>query len=151
VAASSIRMTSPSPDLTRERWSRLCGAVHELERALAAPAEEPTWRITVVRRLAALREVFAEHAELIEGAEGAGLYADLVDHAPRVSPGVLRLVRQHAQLRRSINAVCLRMPGADPDQVREWVRDLLRELSRNRQRGADLVYETYETDIGGET
>ncbi|WP_422771495.1 hypothetical protein ACN28C_33630 [Plantactinospora sp. WMMC1484] len=29
--------------------------------------------------------------------------------------------------------------------------DLLRELFRHRQRGADLVYEAYQPDIGGET
>jgi hypothetical protein len=36
-------------------------------------------------------------------------------------------------------------------ELRTWASDLLRELSRHRQRGADLVYEAYETDIGGET
>jgi hypothetical protein len=35
--------------------------------------------------------------------------------------------------------------------ARGWASDLLRELSRHRQRGADLVYEAYATDIGGET
>jgi hypothetical protein len=35
--------------------------------------------------------------------------------------------------------------------LRGWTSDLLHELSRHRQRGADLVYEAYETDIGGET
>ena len=42
---------------------------------------------------------------------------------------------------------------ADPDvdQLRGWAGQLIHELYEPRQRGADLVYEAYGTDIGGET
>jgi hypothetical protein len=36
-------------------------------------------------------------------------------------------------------------------RVRELGTQLLATLSRHRQRGADLVYEAYQVDIGGDT
>jgi hypothetical protein len=50
-----------------------------------------------------------------------------------------------------IEVVCSRLGSAGPDDMRGWGSNLLRDLSRHRQRGADLVYEAYATDIGGET
>ncbi len=43
------------------------------------------------------------------------------------------------------------LPGTRVDEIRRCGGELLRALSRHRQRGADLVYDAYETDIGGET
>ena len=81
-----------------------------------------------------------------------GLYAELLDHAPRLARQVQVLIREHA----AIAAPCpASSAGSTPDvrveDLRTWASDLLRELSRHRQRGADLVYEAYATDIGGET
>jgi hypothetical protein len=39
----------------------------------------------------------------------------------------------------------------DVDRVRDLGTALLGRLVRHRQRGADLVFEAYEFDIGGET
>jgi hypothetical protein len=39
----------------------------------------------------------------------------------------------------------------DVDHVRELGTTLLGALVRHRQRGADLVFEAYQVDIGGET
>lgn len=42
--------------------------------------------------------------------------------------------------------------GADavaPDALRSEVLDLLVAVARHRQRGADLVYEVHNVDIGG--
>ena len=35
------------------------------------------------------------------------------------------------------------------EAIRESLVDVLRSISRHRQRGADLVYEAYHVDIGG--
>ena len=37
----------------------------------------------------------------------------------------------------------------DVADLRERGTDLLARLSRHRQRGADLIFEAYDTDIGG--
>jgi hypothetical protein len=82
-----------------------------------------------------------------------GLYSELLDHAPRLCRGVNILVREHAAIVAAVDALHARVgdPAIAAEQVRSWASDLLRELSRHRQRGADLVYEAYATDIGGET
>jgi hypothetical protein len=120
-----------------------------VDRALAAPTGEAGWRGGVMTRLADLREAFAEHIAVTEGHDG--LYAELLGHAPRLAHGVDVLVRDHGRLRHALEAVWVRAPGARPQELRAWAGDLLRDLYRHRQRGADLVYEAYQTDIGGET
>jgi hypothetical protein len=43
------------------------------------------------------------------------------------------------------------LSGAEPDAIRERANELMRELVLHRQRGSDLVYEAYATDIGGQS
>jgi hypothetical protein len=141
--------------------------------AVAVTPHEPGWRHQVSERLTGLRRAFTEHVGATEGPEG--LYRELVDQAPRLAPGVHGLVRDHRSLLDSIEGLerrfCpseARVAGPDPgaasagsggsdgsdpdiDQLRGWARQLIRELYEHRQRGADLVYEAYGTDIGGET
>jgi len=38
----------------------------------------------------------------------------------------------------------------DIEAVRALGTDVVADISRHRQRGADLIYEAYEHDIGGE-
>jgi hypothetical protein len=127
----------------------LLSTIHLLERALAAPRSDPGWRVQVAQQLTALRQAFAEHMIVTEGADG--LYAELLDAEPRLARGVYVLTREHAAIVQAIDAVCARVSDASTAEVRRCAGDLLRELSLHRQRGADLVYEALSTDIGGET
>ncbi|MBF9129304.1 hypothetical protein I0C86_10015 [Plantactinospora sp. S1510] len=135
----------------RRRRAALLGEIHLLEQALAAPARDPWWRNRVGDRLGGLRGAFTEHMVVTEGPEG--LYAELLDHAPRLTRGVHALIREHAAVEATMAALQRRvdLPEIAVSELRDWTTDLLRELSRHRQRGADLVYEAYQTDIGGET
>lgn len=134
----------------RRRRAELLHSIHQFERALAVPARDPNWHKVVAARLGDLREAVAEHVVVTEGPDG--LYQELLDHAPRLCHDVDILTREHAALMAAVDALYARLGEAVPvEQVRSWASDLLRELSRHRQRGADLVYEAYETDIGGET
>jgi hypothetical protein len=117
--------------------------------ALAAPAGDPRWRERVADRLYALREAFGEHVIVTEGS--AGLYAELLELAPRLARLVDVLIREHAAILVAIDTLAGRVSTRDVERLRGWSSDLLRELARHRQRGADLVYEAYATDIGGET
>jgi hypothetical protein len=117
--------------------------------ALAAPAGDPRWRERVSERLYALRDAFGEHVIVTEGS--AGLYAELLEHAPRLARQVDVLTREHAVITVAIDALAGRVTARDVERLRGWSSDLLRELARHRQRGADLVYEAFATDIGGET
>ncbi|MGH3648568.1 MAG: hemerythrin domain-containing protein [Micromonosporaceae bacterium] len=151
--APSLLGTSREESLAVARRHRLelLTSIHEFERAIAVPSADPDWRRQVAQRLAQLREAFAEHIAVTEGEDG--LYAELLIAAPRLARAVGVLVREHAMIARALDRYASRLGGPDVavEQLRGWASDLLRELSRHRQRGADLVYEAYATDIGGET
>lgn len=137
--------------VARRHRATLLHSIQSFEHALAAPSGDPTWRDRVVERLRALNSEFADHVMVTEGPDG--LYAEVLDHAPRLTRRVHVLVREHAAIEAALSSLEHRapMPEATHEQLRSWSADLLRELSRHRQRGADLVYEAYHTDIGGET
>jgi hypothetical protein len=140
-----------SLEVARRHRATLLRDIRCFERALAEPDRNPGWRRQVAARLAALRRAFAVHTVVTEGPEG--LYAELLDHAPRLARGVQVLIREHVALAGALAALQRRLdvPETGVEELRGWASSLLRELSRHRQRGADLVYEAYSTDIGGET
>jgi hypothetical protein len=142
-------VTTRSLKTARRHRAELLSTIHCLKHALAAPVSDPGWRFCVAQQLPALRQAFAEHMMVTEGPDG--LYAELLDAAPRLARRVHVLTREHAAIGHAIDAVCARVPGASTAEVRGWAGDLLRELSRHRQRGADLVYEALSIDLGGET
>jgi hypothetical protein len=149
-SASAEPVVAPLAAARRHR-AELLHSIQSFERALAVPAGNPDWRAGVAGRLRTLRAAFTEHVVLTEGPDG--LYAELLDHAPRLARGVDVLVREHAALATAMDTLQVHADavGTGVDAMRGWASDLLRELSRHRQRGADLVYEAYATDIGGET
>jgi hypothetical protein len=125
--------------------------IQMFEQAIASPSGEPGWRERVSNRLRTLRAAFAEHIVVTEGDEG--LYTELLDHAPRLSHRVHVLIREHAGIAVTMSALQRRVdvPESRIRDLRQCAGEILRSLSRHRQRGADLVYDAYETDIGGET
>ncbi|MFC0028754.1 hypothetical protein ACFFMM_04355 [Micromonospora chaiyaphumensis] len=128
----------------------LAGDLCALVRALAAPPAEPGWREHLVGRLGPVRRGFAEHVRLTEGP--AGLYAELLHQAPRLDRGVRLLADEHVAIAAAIVALqhAVRLPAMPAEELRELVRTLLRALDRHRQRGADLLWEAYQADLGGE-
>ena len=84
----------------------------------------------------------------VEGPEG--LLAQLVTDSPRLSNEVELMKREHARLLVDTDVILADVDEADPADVRERAMSLLRDLVTHRQTGADLVYEAYSTDIGGQ-
>ena len=66
-----------------------------------------------------------------------------------------RLTHDHARIRGLVDELLARVRGqegdGDVDHVRELGTTLLGARVRHRPRGADLVFEAYQVDIGGET
>jgi hypothetical protein len=151
AASDSVPPDEPALAAARRRRAELLQSIHAFEQALAVPARDPRWYEHVAGRLAGLRDAVTEHVVVTEGPDG--LYNELLEHSPRLCRGVNILIREHAALVAAVDALCTRLedPSVTVEHVRGWASDLLRELSRHRQRGADLVYEAYATDIGGET
>jgi ssDNA-binding replication factor A large subunit len=84
----------------------------------------------------------------VEGPEG--LLAEMVLKAPRLSKRAKRLSEEHPDLRAQIVGVSdLVADGAVAD-VRARTLEVLVAIARHRQDGADLVYDSYILDIGGE-
>ncbi|MBQ1037888.1 hypothetical protein KBX46_16740 [Micromonospora sp. C81] len=131
------------------RPAGLAGDVHALGRAVAAIG--PCWRDEVLLRLRPVGQGFAEHVRITEGP--AGLYRELLTQSPRLHHGVRLLIREHAAIVAAILAVqrSAEQPETHPDELRHWAGHLLRRLARHRRRGANLLWEAYQTDLGGET
>lgn len=159
MAADHTTVTDrPAYHAARRRRAELRQAIHDFEQAVTAPAGDPAWRDRVRQRLAALRAQLAEHVVVTEGPDG--LYAELLEHAPRLDRPVAGLVAEHRTLQVRADSLdrtlrrpgrAAERPGREVERVRQHAGELLAALSRHRQRGADLVYEAYATDIGGET
>lgn len=146
----------PGPDpveMVRTRRAELRAAIAGLEGALAAPARDPVWAARVQARTDRLATAFDEHVDATEGP--GGMYADILRTAARLSFAVARLAAEHDDIRIAVAALgelVDDLSGPDPDaieRIRDEGTDLLARLGRHRQRGADLVFEAYEQDIGG--
>lgn len=146
------------PDLVkalRQRRAELRESMNALEQALAAPTPEgrARWVQRVHVALVELSADFREHIEITEGPEG--LYLELGRTAPRLSDPVHRLTQEHTLIGGRLEELLVRAGAADAadevEEVRALGTELLGTLVRHRQRGADLVFEAFEVDIGGET
>ena len=153
-----MQPSTPDPDLfdsLRRKRAELRDAMSLLEMTLAAPpASSPALWVERVRvALADLADDLAGHIEITEAADG--LYQDILATAPRLSGPVERLTAEHAEIGGLLERVVGRVaaPGAAQDVagIRDLGTSLLGKLARHRQQGADLVFEAFETDIGGET
>lgn len=151
MIAGPVVRAGTSLDAARKHRAELRQAVQELADAVATPATPAAWRTRVAARLAALRERLHQHVGVTEGP--GGLYAELLEHAPRLSRQVEALTADHRSLQSAVDALArrLREPSSHVERLRVVAADLLEDLARHRQKGADLVYEAYATDIGGET
>jgi len=148
---------SDALEAVRARRGDLHRALLDLEEALAAAARlrAQAWADSVRATLVQVRDSFTAHIDVTEGA--GGLYQEVLAQAPRLSGAVNRLQYEHAEIAGALDEVDSRLnePMSDADAWVEAIRDaaitLMGLLVRHRQRGADLVYEAYDVEIGGET
>jgi hypothetical protein len=141
-------------DEVRERRAGLRRTMTLVEVAAAgALAGRPEqWR---VQMLTALDDLVAAWAAHVSGTEGpGGLWEQLRTDAPRLDGNLRRLRREHETLGTEIDGLRRELNAAGDDtsslmSIRERVITLLMQLARHRQRGADLIYEAYQRDVGG--
>jgi hypothetical protein len=145
----------PGMDALRRRRAELFESTAALDQALRAPASASlaTWTERLDVALGELMADIYAHIAITEGP--SGLHADVITTAPRLANAVHRLACEHAEITELIDRMRARTHGvSSPEhvtQLRARGSDLLARLGKHRQRGADLVFEAYETDIGGET
>jgi hypothetical protein len=150
------QQSGPDPlEVARARRAELRASMLDLEHSLAAPAPGrlDDWLARVRACLDALAADFREHIEITEGP--TGLYRDILATAPRLAGAVRRLEREHGDITVALDTICTLIDKVPQDRgaedVREGATAVLTALVRHRQRGADLVWEAYASDIGGET
>jgi hypothetical protein len=127
----------------------------------AFAAQVPVADPTAVRAvLEPLREAFRQHRAATEGA--SGIYADVVQDAPRLARTVDGLVAEHECIDAAMARLATIAAGADglsatspaaaahTDALQVQAREVLDTLLRHGRHDADLVHEAYVTDIGGE-
>jgi hemerythrin-like domain-containing protein len=147
---------SPALDAARQRRKTLHDTLVHLEEALSSPAAGriPDWTATVLKEMHEVRDAFAQHITVTE--QDDGLYEEILERAPRLEGNVRRLREEHPEIRTGIDSMLERLEnteiGTDTWQLEQARDDLQRFIGRvikHRQRGADLVWEAYNVDIGG--
>ena len=126
----------------------LSASAIQLERSLAAPRSD-IWTKQVEEDLHHLRTAITHHIQLTEADDG--LLEQVVEDAPRLVPDVEMIMADHTELCEAIDlALDIVDHSADrTHDIRSTVLDLLGRLYAHRQRGADLVFDAYNVDIGG--
>jgi hypothetical protein len=123
------------------------------EAASAALAGRPgEWRAKLAPYVDDLQAAWASHVGGTEGPDG--LWEQIRTDAPRLNGQLARLGREHRTLTAEVEALRQDLADAGQDEphlasARERVTSLLVQLTRHRQRGADLIYEAYQRDVGG--
>jgi len=156
-----VGMNDPRPaqhvlDAALKRRAEMLGTTRSLTLALEAPSpgREAAWMQRVAGCLEALRSDMAEHIETTEAPDG--VHHEMVTAAPRLANPVQRLVADHEVLHERIARCHAMATHADATAdaalvkaVRDDATQVVALLQRHRQRSSDLIYEAYNTDIGG--
>ncbi len=124
-------------------------AVSLVEQVAASPWALPDWRMSLVAALEQLQIALGEHADEVEGERG--LLAELLARAPRLANRIESVEAEHPVLASQITTAIDVVTGHDDvEEIRSTVLGTLLAIARHRQAGADLVYEAYDVDIGGQ-
>lgn len=123
----------------------------EVEIRLASPVsvDHTKWTGELEKSMLELSEAFREHRDATEGPNA--LFDAIILECPRIASRVQRLVTDHRSIEAAIDALleAFADPDCEPEVIRVEATELLGLLARHRQRGADVVYEVYDVDIGG--
>jgi hypothetical protein len=140
-------------EVVRRRREELRETLGALEEALASPATSRAglWGERVRAAVRALLEEFAQHVVVTEGPEG--LHQAILAGDLRLANAVEALTADHTSIASGIAELLgTTQPPVAPERV-EDIRirgtKLIAQIARHRQRGADLVHEAFDTDLGG--
>lgn len=135
------------------RRSEMVLAMQQLEHTAASPAGDANWLDDLVHAVRHLELAINHHISEVE--TPGGILDDIVDTAPRLQRAAEETREHHKLLTDTATAVLDDLASAKTEDpipvsfIRASVLELLGELARHRQRGADLIYDAYDVDIGG--
>lgn len=137
---------------TREEHDALLDAMHQLEAALACAARERSWNEKVRERLRAVAEAIADHIDSTEGRDG--LFAEIESYDPNLEFRTSNLRRDHGEFLHQAQTLQQLVDRygeqGEPNfqDVRKFSMQLLNALRNHQAAEADLVFETFFTDLG---
>ncbi len=145
----------------RNRREALLQAVVGLEDALAGPiGDHERWRLRVAM---AVDHAVARISEHVTQTEGPGNILDeILAVAPRLERRVKQMRVDHENLEKAAHRLALTVGELSTDdvdaatgktedraiEIRNQAVDVMGQIARHRQRGADLIYEAYQVDLG---
>ena len=138
----------------RAHRAELGESLAALDAALALPVGLGSlWRRRVRAARTELEHDLRDHRSITE--EPGGLYADAVARAPRLASMSKIQTDEHLEFVEIVERLLgERDEGLESAEAvaahREAATELVGRVVRHRQRGADLIYEAYEVDIGGQ-
>ena len=127
-----------------------------LEVAISSPAAKriPDWTRQVTKEAVAVRDAWDKHIDVTE--KPGGLYEEIVTLSPRLAGTLDRLRNEHPEITESVTQMVARLEHVEIgglewplDDARDDLQRFIGKVIRHRQRGADLVWEAYNVDIGG--
>ena len=147
---------TPALHAARQRRKTLHDTLVHLEEGISSPAAGriPDWTATVLKEMVEVREAFEQHISVTERPDG--LYDEILERAPRLAGNVRRLREEHPEIKEAVTTMVVRLEQTEIggvswplDDARDDLQRLIGSVIRHRQKGADLVWEAYNVDIGG--
>ncbi|HWC70849.1 MAG TPA: hypothetical protein VG993_06775 [Actinomycetota bacterium] len=147
---------TPALSEAKRRRATLHDALVHLEVAISSPAAGriPAWTALVTKELTGVRDAFDQHVMVTE--KPGGLYEEIIMRAPRLDGTVRRLRDEHPDIAEKLGGMMDRIEqtpvgGAEwpLEDARDDLQRFIGTVIRHRQKGADLVWEAYNVDIGG--
>ena len=147
---------TPALQEAAKRRRTLHEAIVGLEFAISSPAAGriADWTGLVTKEMTAVRDAWDQH---IDGTEKPdGLYEEIVTTSPRFAGTIDRLRDEHPEITEAVEQMLARLEqveiGGLPwplEDARDDLQRFMGRVIRHRQKGADLVWEAYNVDIGG--
>lgn len=148
----------PSPALqeAKKRRKTLHDSLVALEVAISSPAAGriAEWTGPVLKEMVGVRDAFEQHVMVTEKPEG--LYEEILGRAPRLGNAISKLKGEHPDISEATGTMVARLEQVEIggiewplDDARDDLQRFIGRVIRHRQRGADLVWEAYNVDIGG--
>lgn len=133
----------------RARREALQTAAMTLERSLAEPSATSAWRDGVQQAVEAVDRALTRHVS--SNLETDGLLPTVVEAAPWLSGPADRLGVEHIELAERTAALVTVTADrqSSPEAVRDAAADLAARLLRHVQHAHDLLYDAFESDLGG--
>ena len=147
---------TPALGEARKRRQTLHDSIVQLEMAISSPAtgRVADWSAQVTKDMVGVRDAFEQHVIVTE--KPGKLYEEIMERAPRLVGTVGRLSEEHSSIGTTVTELLARLEAGNVgsedwplDKARDDLQRLMGSVVRHRQKGADLVWEAYNVDIGG--